>query len=77
MPRITPVSWKTLECIFVKAGFSFSRQKGDHRCYVKDGILRPVVIPTYNKIDVEIIKYNMKTASMSRDQYFEFLKECK
>lgn len=77
MPRITPVSWKTLECIFVKAGFSFSRQKGDHRCYVKDGILRPVVIPTYNKIDVEIIKSNMKTASMSRDQYFEFLKECK
>jgi len=54
MPRINPVHWKTLECIFLKAGFVFDRQKGDHRSYVKPGCLRPVVIPKYKEIDVDI-----------------------
>ena len=48
MPRITPVDWKTLECVFKKAGFVFDRGKGDHRSYVKPGCLRPVVIPKYS-----------------------------
>ena len=77
MPRITPIKWKVLECIFIKDGFSFDRQEGDHRSYVKKGILRPVVIPTYREIDTEIIRSNMRTAGMTRERYFELLKKCK
>ena len=77
MPRLTPVNWKVLECIFLKDGFVFDRQQGDHRSYVKEGVLRPVVIPTYKEIDVEIIRGNMRTAGMSRERYFRLLKECK
>lgn len=76
MPRITPISWKILECIFLKDGFKFDRQNGDHRVYVKKGILRPVVIPTYKEIDTEVIKSNMRSAGMSRDRYFELLNLC-
>ena len=64
MPRITPVDWKTLECVFKKAGFVFDRGKGDHRSYVKPGCLRPVVIPKYKEIDIDIIKSNMRTAGV-------------
>jgi predicted RNA binding protein YcfA (HicA-like mRNA interferase family) len=56
MPRITPVHWKILECIFQKEGFIFERQTGSHRSYVKTGFHRPVVIPTYKEVDVEIIQ---------------------
>ena len=77
MPRITPVDWKTLDCVFKKAGFVFDRGKGDHRSYVKPGCLRPVVIPKYKEIDIDIIKSNMRTAGMSRDEYFKYLAECK
>jgi len=77
MPRITPVYWKVLECIFKKDGFKFDRQSGAHRCYVKAGIARPVIIPTYKEIDTEIIRSNMRTAKMTRDRYFELLKKCK
>lgn len=77
MPRITPIKWKILECIFIKDGFVFERQSGDHRSYSKEGILRPIVIPTYDEIDIDIIKSNMKTAGMSRDRYFELLNKCK
>ena len=76
MPRLTPVHWKKLECIFKKAGFVFSRQSGDHKVYEKDGCIRPVIIPTYNEIDVDIIKSNMRTAKMNREEYFSYLNEC-
>ena len=77
MPRITPVHWKTLECVFLKAGFRFARQEGSHRSYVKEGISRPIVIPKYKEIDVQIIKSNLKSAGISRDEYFNYLRECK
>lgn len=77
MPRITPVHWKVLECIFLQDGFAFERQDGDHKSYVKPGIKRPIIIPTYREIDIDIIKSNMRTAQMSRDRYFELLGLCK
>ena len=77
MPRITPVHWKVLECVFRKYGFKFERQSGSHRCYTKSGINRSIVIPKYNNIDTEIIRCNMKTAGMTREEYFNLLKKCK
>ena len=44
--------------------------------YVKDGVIRPVIIHAYNEIAVEIIKSNMKSAGMSREEYFKYLAEC-
>ena len=77
MPRLIPVKWQVLECIFKKDGFIFERQQGDHRSYIKKGLLRPVVIPTYREVDVDIIKSNMRTAGMSRERYFNLLEQCK
>lgn len=73
MPRIAPVHWRTLERVFVAAGFEFARQQGSHRSYVKKGVLRPVVIPTHDEIPVSIIRNNLKTAGISRDEYFRLL----
>jgi predicted RNA binding protein YcfA (HicA-like mRNA interferase family) len=77
VPRITPIHWKILECIFIKAGFIFVRQTGSHRTYVKDGCLRPLVIPTYKEIEPLIIKNNMRTAKIDRETYFKYLNECR
>ena len=77
MPRITPVHWKVLECIFQADGFEFHRQKGDHRVYTKQGIKRPIVIPTYKNIGPDIIHSCLRTAKMDRDRYFGLLKKCK
>ena len=73
MPKFAPVDWKTLESVFLAAGFRFIRQEGSHRSYVKEGIARPVVIPTYREVPVFIIRNNLKTAGISRDGYFRFL----
>lgn len=73
MPRIVPVHWKVLEKVFLDAGFEFVRQEGSHRSYTRPGILRPIVIPTYKEVPVSIIRNNLKTAGISRDDYFRLL----
>ena len=75
MPKITPVHWHTLEKVFLAAGFRFARQQGSHRSYVKAGVLRPVVIPAYDEVPVAIIHNNLKTAGISREEYFRLIKK--
>lgn len=75
MPRLTPISWRMLERVFLEAGFRLARQEGSHRVYVKDGISRPIVIPTHAEIPVSIIRNNLRTAGISRDEYFRLLGE--
>lgn len=55
------------------AGFRFARQEGSHRSYVRQGTARPVVIPTYSEVPVFVIRNNLKTAGLSRDEYFRLL----
>lgn len=75
MPRIVPIPARTLRQVLEKAGFTCVRTEGDHFVYTKAGVLRPVVIPDWPEIPVFIIKNNLRTAGISRDRYFELLKE--
>ncbi|MEW6238899.1 MAG: type II toxin-antitoxin system HicA family toxin [Candidatus Omnitrophota bacterium] len=73
MPRITPIHWKALERIFLESGFHFARQEGSHRSYTKPGVFRPIVIPTYDEVPIAVILNNLKTAGISREEYFRLL----
>lgn len=77
MPRITPIPWKVFECILLACGLHFSRQSGGHRVYTKKGLKRPVIVPAHSKdLHQDIIKTNIATIGLSRDEYFRLLKEC-
>jgi len=43
--------------------------------YTKPGIIRPVVIPDWHEVPVFIIKNNLRTANIRREEFFELLKE--
>ena len=75
MPRIAPISSHKLGKVFEKAGFRLARQRGDHCMYVKTGIARPVVIPIRRDVPVFIIKNNLRSAGISREEYFRLLSE--
>jgi predicted RNA binding protein YcfA (HicA-like mRNA interferase family) len=49
---------------------------GSHRAYIKPGIKRPIIIPTYASVDVDIITGLLRTAGASREEYFQRLKKC-
>lgn len=59
--------------VMEKAGFECVRTEGDDFVYVKPGVARPVVIPDWDEAPVFIIKNNLRTAEISRDEFFEFL----
>lgn len=73
MPRLAPTDWKTQLAVFEADGFRQERQTSSHIVMSKPGVLRPVIIPKYPSIGLDIIKRNMRTAGMSRDRYFALL----
>lgn len=75
MPKIVPVHYRKLVKVFEKKGFVHTRTKGDHLVYEKAGILRPVIIPKYRGVPEFIILNNLKTAGITRKEYFELLKQ--
>jgi len=75
MAAIRPVHFQRLIRIFEQDGFVFGRQQGDHRIYIKAGVRRPLVIPMYRAVPVFIIKNLLRTSGMSRERYFELIKE--
>ena len=73
MSRITAIpAWK-LRKVMENVGFKCVRTEDDHFVYVKPGVARPVVIPDWDEVPVFIIKNNLRTAGISRDEYFELL----
>jgi predicted RNA binding protein YcfA (HicA-like mRNA interferase family) len=75
MPAIRPVHYQVLIRVFERDWFTFCRQEGDHRIYIKRGVARPLVIPMYKAVPVFIIKNLLRTSGMSRERYFALLRE--
>lgn len=75
MPKIHPINYKKLSKVFEAAGFKFVRQRGDHLVYVKSGVKRPVIIPRYDEVPVFIILNNMRSAGLTREDYFKLLEK--
>jgi len=61
--------------IFERAGSTCVRIGGDHYVYTKDGVVRPIVIPDRREIPVFIIKNNLRSANINREEYFTLLTE--
>jgi predicted RNA binding protein YcfA (HicA-like mRNA interferase family) len=75
MPKISPIPARRLKRVFEKAGFKCVRVSGDHFVYTREGVNRPVIIPDWPEVPVFIIKNNLRSAGMSRDEYFQLLRE--
>jgi predicted RNA binding protein YcfA (HicA-like mRNA interferase family) len=77
MPRLAPVDWRTLVKVFEADGFVHERTHGSHIVLVKPGVARAVVVPRYSQIRADILLANLRTAGMSRQRYFELLRQLK
>ena len=73
MPKLSPTNWQTQVKIFEGFGCVYIRQKGDHLIYHHPNVRRAVVIPRYHEVSVTIIRNNMRTVGMSRQEYFRLL----
>jgi hypothetical protein len=68
--KLSPVHWKRLRCLFELDGFVFTG-RGE-----KAGVARPIVIPAYDEVGLDIIRSCMRTAGMTRERYLKLLEKC-
>ncbi|MBI5208133.1 MAG: type II toxin-antitoxin system HicA family toxin [Candidatus Firestonebacteria bacterium] len=73
--KINSIPASKLGKVFEKAGFKCVRIEGDHFVYTKPGVIRPVVIPNWKEVPVFIIKNNLRTAGITREEYFSLLEK--
>jgi predicted RNA binding protein YcfA (HicA-like mRNA interferase family) len=76
MSRITPIHYKALVKVFSKKGYSIARQEGSHIVMNKKDVARPIVIPIYDAVGIDIIKSCLRSAKIDRTEYFELLSDC-
>ena len=75
MAKIAPTDWKAQLKVFQLYGCEYIRKKGSHHVLRYPNAKRAVVIPEYAEIDADIIKNNMRTVGMTREEYFELLEQ--
>ena len=75
MAHLTPIHWKKFEKFLLFVGCRFVREKGDHRIYWRNGLLRPVVVPRDTNLPVFIIRNNLRVLSISPQEYLKILED--
>ncbi|MBZ5671152.1 MAG: type II toxin-antitoxin system HicA family toxin [Acidobacteriia bacterium] len=76
MPRLTPLSWEKIVCVFGKLGYRKAGQKGSHVKLEKAGTARPLIVPRYNEVGIDIIHNLIRTAAISREAFLALLDRC-
>ena len=74
MPKLTPVHYQTLIKVFKRAGFVVVRRESSHIMMEKESLPRPLVIPSYPEVPVSVIKGLLRSACMTREEYFRNLR---
>ena len=74
--RLTPLPWHRLVCVFEQLGYRQAGQKGSHIKLEKPGAARPLIIPRYKEVDVQIIVGLIHTAGITRKVFLYLLERC-
>lgn len=76
MPRLTPVPWHRLVCVFEQIGYKQAGQKGSHIKLEKPGVARPLIVPKYDEVGLDIITNLLRTSGITRQAFLALLARC-
>lgn len=76
MPRLVPLPWDKIVCVFTRLGYRQAGQKGSHIKLEKPGVARPLIVPRYKEVGVTIISGLIKTAGIDRQAFLDLLDRC-
>ena len=69
------VSWQELRDVAKLAGCAVERIKGDHLIMSRSGMARPVVIKLDKSLGEDIVRSNMRTLGLDRNQFIQLLNQ--
>jgi len=70
---VKQVTWQELRDVCKLAGCVESRTNGDHLVMTKPGMARPVIIKMDRDLGEDVIRSNIRTLGLSRQQFEELL----
>ena len=76
MPRLTPLPWQKIVCVFEQLGYRPGGQKGSHIKLEKAGAARPLIVPRYSEVRIDIILTLIRTAGITREAFLSLLENC-
>lgn len=76
MPRLTPLPWRKLVCVFEQLGYRSSGQKGSLIKLEKPGVARPLIVPRYDEVGLDIITNLIRTSGITREAFLALLERC-
>lgn len=76
MSRLTPLPWGKLVCVFEHLGYRRAGQKGSHLKMEKAGVARPLIIPKYDEVGLDIITTLIRTVGITREAFLALLANC-
>jgi predicted RNA binding protein YcfA (HicA-like mRNA interferase family) len=71
------VTWQELRDVCKLAGCVESRIKGDHLVMTRPGMARPVIIKMDKDLGEDVIRSNVRTLGLSRQQFEELLAQAR
>jgi predicted RNA binding protein YcfA (HicA-like mRNA interferase family) len=74
--RLTPLPWKKVICVFEQIGYRQTGQEGSHIKLEKPGAARPLIVPRYAEIRLDILQGLMRTAGIRRKAFLKLLENC-
>jgi len=76
MKKLSNVSISEFRSVLSELGLEMKRKKGGHEAWMKDGMTRPVVFQTHvDPIPEMVIKSNLRTLGISKDEFLKLLEE--
>lgn len=76
MGKISNISIREFRDFLKSRGLSHSRDNGGHEIWTKEGLSRPIILQTHvEPIPEFIIKANLKTIGVTKEELIEFLEK--
>lgn len=72
----TSLPWHRLVCVFEQIGYRQAGQKGSHIKLEKPGVARPLIVPKYDEVGLDIITNLIRTSGITREAFLALLKQC-
>jgi predicted RNA binding protein YcfA (HicA-like mRNA interferase family) len=76
MPRLTALPWQKIVCVFEQIGYRMAGGKGSHVKLEKPGVARPLIVPRYDDVGLDIIHNLIRTAGIKREAFLALLDDC-
>jgi predicted RNA binding protein YcfA (HicA-like mRNA interferase family) len=70
------VSWRQVERVLRKLGYTFDRQRGSHRVYVRAQPPDTIAVPQHREIAKGTLKSIIRQLGLGLDGFVKLLRDC-